>query len=167
MSEKNKNLTHPAEVDVGTAQDVEEMMKKYDRESNVRIWEGVPKVILRYVGVAFSVYCILVTLFGKMMPEEKLNIFLGLILVFGYLHYPIKKSHVRPNYIPWYDILIMLLGAVPFFYFAANAHSIIKMATGVTNNPVMVAMAVCARVRTARISAATINFFQSFIFAPP
>ena len=106
MSEKNKNLTHPADVDVGTAQDVEEMMKKYDRESNVRIWEGVPKVILRYVGVAFSVYCILVTLFGKMMPEEKLNIFLGLILVFGYLHYPIKKSHVRPNYIPWYDILI-------------------------------------------------------------
>ena len=144
MSEKNKNLTHPADVDVGTAQDVEEMMKKYDRESNVRIWEGVPKVILRYVGVAFSVYCILVTLFGKMMPEEKLNIFLGLILVFGYLHYPIKKSHVRPNYIPWYDILIMLLGAVPFFYFAANAHSIIKMATGVTNNPVMVAMAVCS-----------------------
>ncbi|MBR3174853.1 MAG: TRAP transporter fused permease subunit, partial [Oscillospiraceae bacterium] len=120
------------------------MMKKYDRESNVRIWEGFPKVILRYVGVAFSVYCILVTLFGKMMPEEKLNIFLGLILVFGYLHYPIKKSHVRPNYIPWYDILIMLLGAVPFFYFAANAHSIIKMATGVTNNPVMVAMAVCS-----------------------
>ena len=96
MSEKNKNLTHPADVDVGTAQDVEEMMKKYDRESNVRIWEGVPKVILRYVGVAFSVYCILVTLFGKMMPEEKLNIFLGLILVFGYLHYPIKKKSCAP-----------------------------------------------------------------------
>ena len=144
MPEKSKHNRQPVDVDVGTAQDVEEMMKKYDRESNVRIWEGVPKVVLRYIGVACSVYCILITLFGKMMPEEKLNIFLGLILVFGYMHYPIKKSHVRPNYIPWYDVLIMLLGAVPFFYFAANAHSIIKMATGVTNNPVMVIMAVCS-----------------------
>ncbi len=26
-------------VDVGTARDVEEVMKKYDRESNVRVWE--------------------------------------------------------------------------------------------------------------------------------
>ncbi len=145
MSEKNsQQLPDPSVVEVGTAQDVEEMMKKYDRESNVRIWEGTPRVVLRTIGVAFSVYCILVTLFGKMMPEEKLNIFLGLILVFGYMHYPIKKSHVRPNYIPWYDIVIMLLGAIPFFYFAANAHSIIKMATGVTNNPVMVVMAVCS-----------------------
>ena len=144
MSEKQKSPIPPQNVDVGTAQDIEEMMKKYDRESNVRIWNGIPKLVLRYFGVAFSIYCILVTLFGKMMPEVKLNIFLGLILVFGYLHYPIKKSHVRPNYIPWYDIVIILLGAIPFFYFAANAQSIIKLATRVTQNPVMVAMAVCA-----------------------
>ncbi|MCR5088953.1 MAG: TRAP transporter permease [Oscillospiraceae bacterium] len=120
------------------------MMKKYDRESNTRIWEGVPKLVLRYIGVAFSVYCIWVTLFGKMMPEEKLNIFLGLILIFGYLHYPISKNHVRPNHIPWYDILIILLGAIPFFYFAAHAQSIIKLATRVTRNPYMVAMAICS-----------------------
>ena len=144
MSEKKKQTLNPAAHDVGTAQDVEEMMKKYDRESNVRVWEGIPKLVLRYTGVAFSVYFILVTLFGTMMPEEKLNIFLGLILVFGYLHYPISKNHVRTNYIPWYDILIMLLGALPFFYFAANAHSIIKLATRVTQNPVMVIMAVCS-----------------------
>ena len=143
MSEK-ENRTHAAEPDVGTAQDVEEMMKKYDRESNVRIWEGIPRVVIRAVGVAFSIYCIYVTLFGKMMPEEKLNLFLGLILIFGYLHYPIKKSHVRPNFIPWYDIVIMLLGAIPFFYFAANARSIIMLATRVTQNPVMVGMAVCS-----------------------
>ncbi len=129
---------------VGTVQDVEEMMKKYDRESNTRIWEGTPKLVLRYLGVAFSVYCIWVTLFGKMMPEQKLNIFLGLILIFGYLHYPISKTHVRPNRIPWYDILIILLGAIPFFYFAAHAHSIIKLATRITRNPYMVAMAICS-----------------------
>ena len=144
MSDIKKENTAP-EVDlaVGTTEDVEKMMKKYDRESNTRIWTGVPRLIVRYLGVFFSVYCVLVTLFGTMMPEEKLNIFLGMTLIFGYLHYPVTKSHVRPNFIPWYDIVIMVLGAVPFFYFALNAHSIIMMATRVTRDPVMVAMAIC------------------------
>ncbi len=144
MSDKNKNNTHPAEPDVGSAQDVEEMMKKYDRESNTRIWTGIPAKVIRYLCAAFSVYCIWVTLFSTMMPEEKLNLFLGLILVLGYLNYPISKKHVRPNYIPWYDIVILILGAVPFFYCALHAHSIIKLAARVTRDPKMVVMAVFA-----------------------
>ena len=143
MSEKKLNA-QTEEIEVGTAQDVEEMMKKYDRESNVRIWEGVPRKIIRYLCAAFSVYCIWVTLFSTMMPEEKLNLFLGLILVLGYLNYPISKKHVRPNYIPWYDIVILIVGAIPFFYCALNAHSIIKLAARVTRDPKMVVMAVVA-----------------------
>ena len=122
----------------------EELMKKYDRESNVRIWEGVPAKIIRYLCAAFSVYCIYVTLFSTMMPEEKLNFFLGLILILGYLNYPISKKHVRPNYLPWYDIVIMVVGAIPFIYCALNAHSIIKLAARVTRDPKMVVMAVVA-----------------------
>ena len=38
----------------------------------------------------------------------------------------------------------MAVGAVLFFYFAANAHAIIKLATRVTKNPVMVLMAILA-----------------------
>ena len=122
----------------------EELMKKYDRESNTRIWEGVPAKIIRVICAAFSVYCIWVTLFSAMMPEEKLNLFLGLILVIGYLNYPITKKHVRPNYIPWYDIVILIVGAVPFFYCALHAHSIIKLAARVTRDPKMVVMAIVA-----------------------
>ena len=122
----------------------EELMKKYDRESNTRIWEGVPAKIIRYLCAAFSVYCIWVTLFSTMMPEEKLNLYLGLVLVLGYLNYPISKKHVRPNYIPWYDIILLVIGALPFFYCAFNAHSIIKLAARVTRDPKMVIMAVAA-----------------------
>ena len=143
MAEKKQN-TRPADMDVGTVQDVEEMMKKYDRESNVRIWEGTPGKVVRYLCAAFSVYCIWVTLFSTMMPEEKLNLFLGMVLVLGYINYPISKKHVRANHIPWYDILIMLAGAIPFFYCATHAHSIIKLAARVTRDPKMVIMAVMA-----------------------
>ena len=120
----------------------EDLMKKYDKESNVRIWRGLPRQIIRGVCAAFSLYCIYVTLFSTAMPEVRLNIFLGLVLVLGYLIYPVRKSHVRPNYIPWYDIVIMVIGAIPFFYYAANAHHIIMLATRVSKDPKMVAMAI-------------------------
>lgn len=120
----------------------EDLMKKYDKESNVRLWRGLPRQIIRGVCAAFSLYCIYVTLFSTAMPEVRLNIFLGLVLVLGYLIYPIRKSHVRVNYIPWYDIVIMVIGAIPFFYYAANAHHIIMLATRVSKDPKMVAMAI-------------------------
>ena len=35
------------DTSVGTAADMEAVMKKYDRESNTRIWEGTPKLVIR------------------------------------------------------------------------------------------------------------------------
>ncbi len=133
--------------------DLDDVMKKYDRESNTRIWEGAPKIFIRWISALFSLYCIYVTLFSTMMPEIKLNIFLGLILIIGYLNYPISRHHVKTNSMPVYDILIMLAGVIPFFYFAWNAESIIKLALRVTSprNPdykLMVTMAILAIIST-------------------
>ena len=50
--------------DTGTAADVELVMKKYDRESNTRVWQGKPASIIRWLSVLFSVYSIYVTLFS-------------------------------------------------------------------------------------------------------
>ena len=66
---------------VGTAADVEEVMKKYDRESNVRVWEGWQKLAIRWLIVAFSLYSIYFTLFGKGLREIGLTRFLAMILV--------------------------------------------------------------------------------------
>ena len=137
-----ENKTLEPEVDVGTAADVEEVMKKYDRESNVRVWEGMPKTIVRMLSIIFSVYCIWVTLFSVAIPEVKLNVFLGSILILGYLNFPIRKGITKVNHMPWYDILIMVAGAFPFFYFAYHAKDIIKLATRVTKDPFMVAIAI-------------------------
>ena len=145
MDPKEKRNLEPElnqDTSTGTAADVEEVMKKFDRESNTRVWEGKPKLIIKGLTILFSIYCILETLFGTFMPEEKLNIFLACILILGYLNYPMKKGMVRVNYMPWYDIIIMVAGAFPFIYFALNAKDIIKLATKVTNNPVMVALAI-------------------------
>lgn len=146
MDQNEKKLnTEPILDDSGTgsAADVEAVMKKYDRESNTRIWTGKPALFIKILGIAFSCWCIFSTLKGwPTLPEQKLNIFVGLILIMGYLHYPIKKGITRANYIPIYDIAIMVVGAFPFFYFAANANTVIQMASRVTKETKWVVLAI-------------------------
>ena len=130
------------EADVNVADAVDEVMKKYDRESNTRIWEGKPKLVVKTIMALFSLYCIIVTLFVSGLLEVRLTMFLGLILIIGYLNYPVKKGYMTVNYIPGYALVIMVLGAGSFFYFAANAKDILLKATKVTNEPFMVAIAI-------------------------
>ena len=110
--------------EVGSAADVDAVMKKFDRESNVRVWEGTPKWIVKFIMIAFSLFCMYLTLFNKGQAEFRLCTFLGGIVVIGYLNFPIKKGNVKVNSLPWYDILIMVVGCIPFFYFAFNAEKI-------------------------------------------
>ncbi len=127
----------------GSAADVEAVMKKYDRESNTRVWTGTPGLIIKILGILFSCYCIFSTLKGwPTLPEQKLNIFLALILIMGYLHYPIKKGMTKPNSLPIYDILIMVVGAIPFLYFAYKANYVIQQASRITKDPMMVVFAI-------------------------
>ena len=109
------------------AADAEAIMRKYDRESNTRIWEGVPKIIVGVVLAVFSLYCIYVTLFANFLEQIRLSSFLGLVVVMGYLTYPAKKGHVKVNHMPWYDIVLMLLGAAAFFYYTFRAPSLMTM----------------------------------------
>ena len=125
MSDKTKN----DHIDVGTAEDVEKLMRKYDKESNTRIWEGKPAVIVRAIMVIFSLYCIYSTLFSVAALERRLTAFLALAVIMGYLTYPASKHHVRHNYIPWYDIVIMIVGAACFLYFCLGYDAIIAKLT--------------------------------------
>ena len=111
------------------AADLDAVMRKYDRESNTRIWEGPLRWITGGLMAAFSLYCIAMTLWSTALPETRLSLFLACIVFIGFLTYPIKKGHVKVNFMPWYDIVLMLVGAGCFLYFAFNAMTLIKLAT--------------------------------------
>ena len=89
--------------------DLDEVMKKYDRESNTRAWEGVPKIIVNIVLAAFAIFCIYVTLFTSWLEEIRLTSFMAFIILIGYLMYPVKKGKQRVNFIPWYDWILMIV----------------------------------------------------------
>ena len=112
-----------------SAAEVDEVMKKYDRESNTRIWTGVPHKVIQGVMALFSLYCIYSTLWSTASLEVRLMIFLGCVNLMGFLYYPMSKHHVRENYIPWFDWIIMIVGSACFFYYAFNFDPIIKVLT--------------------------------------
>ncbi len=108
------------------AANVDAVMKKFDRESNTRIWEGAPKWIVTCILAAFSLFCIYVTLFATWLEEVRLTSFVALIVMMGYIIFPARKGIQKVNRMPWYDIIIMVLGTGAFLYFTFNAHDIIK-----------------------------------------
>ena len=122
------------DTSVGTAADVEAVMKKYDRESNTRVWEGLPKLVIRWLMVAFSAYCIIDTVFLSTRQEVRLHMFVGLILLFGFLTYPAKKGDERVNHMPWYDIVLLIAGPGAYFFYAVNAQNVVQMSARVMQN---------------------------------
>ena len=106
--------------------DLDSVMKKYDRESNTRVWEGKPKIAVTCILAIFSLFCIYVTLFTSWLEEIRLTSFMTFIIFMGYLVFPAKKGHQKVNHMPWYDILLMICGTGAFLYYTANAMTIIQ-----------------------------------------
>ena len=119
----------------GTAADVEAVMKKYDRESNTRVWEGAPKWIIGILMALFSLYCIIDTVYLTTLTEIRLPVFMGLILLLGYLTFPARKGDDRVNHLPWYDILLIGLGSGAYFFYAANAMTVIRLSARIMQQP--------------------------------
>ena len=125
------------EADIGTAADVDEIMKKYDRESNVRIWEGVPKQIVRLVLAAFMVFMVYMNLWATWSGQIRRCLFVGMVVLFTFFVYPAKKGDVKPNHMPWYDILLAIVGCIPFFYYVANFNRIVSMGIAIGQTEVI------------------------------
>lgn len=105
---------------------LDDVMKKFDRESNVRVWEGKPKMVVTVILALFSVFCIYVTLFATWLDEIRLTSFMSYITFIGFLVFPAKKGVQKVNHLPWYDIILMLAGSGAFLYYTINASEIVE-----------------------------------------
>ena len=68
------------------------------------------------------------------MQEIRLPVFVGLILLFGFLTFPARKGDTRVNHMPWYDIILLIIGPGAYFFYAVNAQNVIQMSARVMQN---------------------------------
>ncbi len=106
--------------------DLDSVMKKFDRESNTRVWEGKAKIVVNCILAAFSLFCVYVTFFATWLDAIRLSSFAGCIVFIGFLMYPAKKGVQKTNHMPWYDIVLMVVGSASFFYYTFDAMTIIQ-----------------------------------------
>lgn len=102
-------------------------MEKYDRESNVRVWDGIPKTVVRYMLVAFAIYSVLLNFGLNWETRIERASFVGLLVFLTFIVFPAQKgARKKLNYIPWYDVILAVLGGGSYFYFVFNLQAIIE-----------------------------------------
>lgn len=118
---------------------VDALMAEYDRESNTRHYAGVPKVVVRYILAAFALYVFYMNLISVWPEQIRRASFVGLIVFMAFMLYPAKKkSAKRVNFVPWYDVLLGIVGAACFFYYVANFNALSVKATRIGQMDVII-----------------------------
>lgn len=105
-----------------------DILGKIENNAKTREFTGVPYLILKILFVAFSLFCIFIVRFSTADTRVIRALFVGFMVFFVYILYPIKKhKSYRINYIPWYDMILGIVGLACYLNFAINSDKIIKM----------------------------------------
>ena len=122
--------------------DADAIMQEFDRESNTRVFTGWRKGVITAIMVAFSTYMIsMALLFPTATKYTKLTTFMAFMLFIGYLIFPAyKKQTKRINYVPFYDIILAVVGGGSFLYYAIFQEDIILMSRRIGTFQIVVAL---------------------------
>ncbi|MCL2046467.1 MAG: TRAP transporter fused permease subunit [Oscillospiraceae bacterium] len=113
-------------LDIPSEEEIQKIMAEVDKDSNTRRFTGVRKSIASWACIALSVFVILLNTVWRVSPQMHRASFVALMLLFSFIFYPARKQDTsRDNYVPWYDILLGLIGAAAFFYYVYNFRIIV------------------------------------------
>ncbi len=122
--------------------DADAIMAEFDRESNTRIFTGWRKGVITAIMSLFSIYMIAMALvFQSATKYTKLTTFLAFIVFIGFIIFPAyKKQSKKINYVPFYDIILSVIGAGSFLYYAFFQNEIIDMSRRIGTLQIIVAL---------------------------
>ncbi|MFI3227226.1 MAG: TRAP transporter permease [Clostridia bacterium] len=109
---------------------LDDIMKKYDREANIRQFEGTPKLIIKIMLISFSLFMVWMNMFSTWGEQIRRCSFLACVIILIYAIFPrVKGGNQKTNFIPWYDWILGLTGAASFLYYVFNLNTIIAKAS--------------------------------------
>ena len=103
-----------------TAEQQEELLQKYDRESNTRRLTGAAGMIVFFGLLAFSLFQLYTGVFGQFTAYIQRTVHLGFALALIFLLFPARKKGNKRK-VAWYDYILAIISIVvsaywPFFY---------------------------------------------------
>lgn len=115
----------------------DEVLKKYDAESNTMEYKGVMAKIISAIAISFSIFQIYTASFGLLDAQIQRAVHLGFGLCLSFLLYPTLKSWRRDKLHPL-DLILAILGAATPAYIVINYRELILRAALPTPTDVLI-----------------------------
>ncbi|MDR1935383.1 MAG: TRAP transporter permease [Candidatus Accumulibacter sp.] len=126
MAQDNPNTAPPISSPGGNI-DFNELMRKYDSESAFRIFSGWLGKLVMLVAIAMSCFHFYTSGFGLLPAQHQGAVHLAFTLLLTIFLYPASKKSVKnANVVPWYDIVVGLLGVCASLYLVVNYMTLIE-----------------------------------------
>ncbi|AST89882.1 MULTISPECIES: TRAP transporter permease [Sutcliffiella] len=108
-----------------TPEEHEELLKKYDAESNTRKLTGYSAKVVFILLLSFSLFQLYTGIFGQFTAYIQRTVHLGFALTAIFLLFPAIKGRVK-NKVAWYDYILILLTIIVCSYWPLNYDSLVQ-----------------------------------------
>ena len=124
-----------------SAEEVNEIMAKYDRESATRIFSGNKALLIKGLLIAFTLFAVSINTFIRLNAQVHRSVFIACILFLAFLLYPARKNAPKnTNKVPWYDLILAVASSASFLYMALHYKQLVSQAGAYTQTDVAIAV---------------------------
>lgn len=138
---KNKSSNDYIEQLLPTSneEEMKRMMKELDREQSYREHKCWRQYITVFISVIFVLFQLYATLSGAITAQVLRATHLAFVQLLAFLLFPPTKHSPR-NTLPWYDVVLGLIGAACWLYIVVNFDSLVRRSGN--NTPLDVAVGI-------------------------
>ena len=112
-------------------------MSKYDSESRYRRYSDWKKYLIIVISVVFCLFQLYSILSGKITAQIVRATHLSFVMLLAYLLFPMKKDMPKDK-LPWYDVILAVIGAASWAYISFNFEELIRRAGIYTTTDVII-----------------------------
>lgn len=120
-------------------EEMKKMMKELDREQSYREHKCWRQYITVFISVIFVLFQLYATLSGAITAQVLRATHLAFVQLLAFLLFPPTKNSPR-NTLPWYDIVLGLIGVACWLYIVVNFDSLVRRSGN--NTPLDVAVGI-------------------------
>ena len=120
-------------------EEMKRMMKELDREQSYREHKCWRQYITVFISVIFVLFQLYATLSGAITAQVLRATHLAFVQLLAFLLFPPTKHSPR-NTLPWYDVVLGLIGAACWLYIVVNFDSLVRRSGN--NTPLDVAVGI-------------------------
>ncbi|MER2028632.1 MAG: TRAP transporter permease [Solibacillus sp.] len=125
MSKNKKETTEPQQIEALSLEQQQELLEKFDIESNQRNPQNFMKYVI-YVGLlAFSLFQLYTAIYGQFPAQIQRTVHLGFALTFVFLLFPLRRKFSKRS-IPFYDYILTILSVIVGSYWVMNYDRLVR-----------------------------------------